>query len=192
MEPGPCIVCGKPSHNGHHRKLRSQGGGEEHWNILRVCGSGTTGCHGLIHANPEAAYESGLLVHSFDDPREIPVRPEIFRELLAEEFVDAGLVEVAASLMAHQHEGVPEGEKCPTCKRRVPHKKKKTSPVTKVKAFRVPVGDVETLEEQMETAAEYLGCHKKPHWQFWLLQYALVALLQNQEFEGALADKEWS
>jgi hypothetical protein len=31
-------------------------------NLLALCGSGTTGCHGWVESNREQAYELGLLV----------------------------------------------------------------------------------------------------------------------------------
>ncbi len=54
--------------NFQHRKNRSQGGLWLPSNGLDVCGSGTTGCHGWIHANPEKAYASGWSVKSTKDP----------------------------------------------------------------------------------------------------------------------------
>ena len=45
--PPYCVVCGKPANNAHHvivgmrKSLRVP--------RLRLCGSGTTGCHGLAH-----------------------------------------------------------------------------------------------------------------------------------------------
>lgn len=56
--------------NCHHRKMRSQGGGNELENLLAVCDE----CHRLIHARPEDAYARGLLLHAGDDPAAIPVR----------------------------------------------------------------------------------------------------------------------
>lgn len=40
--------CGKPSATGHHVLARGQGGDDVAANIVPLCGSGTTGCHGLI------------------------------------------------------------------------------------------------------------------------------------------------
>ena len=40
--------CGKPSATGHHVVARGRGGDDVLANILPLCGSGTTGCHGLI------------------------------------------------------------------------------------------------------------------------------------------------
>lgn len=60
----------------HHRLLRSQGGTNAPANLLTLCGSGVTGCHGWVHANPGIAYELGLLVHPWDDPEAVPVLTE--------------------------------------------------------------------------------------------------------------------
>jgi hypothetical protein len=54
----------------HHRKLRRHGGSDDLVNILEVCWS----CHRQIHDNPKRSYELGLLVHSWEDPAEIPVK----------------------------------------------------------------------------------------------------------------------
>ncbi len=57
----------------HHR--RPHGMGSTNWvgidrppNLLAVCGSGTTGCHGAIESNRTAAYEAGWLVSQYHDP----------------------------------------------------------------------------------------------------------------------------
>lgn len=38
-----------------------------------ICGSGTTGCHGWVHAHPNRAYQLGYLVSMSDDPIGQPV-----------------------------------------------------------------------------------------------------------------------
>lgn len=53
----------------HHRKRRSQGGGDEAYNVIEI----PAALHDWIHANPERAYELGLLVRSHDDPAEVSV-----------------------------------------------------------------------------------------------------------------------
>jgi hypothetical protein len=53
----------------HHRKLRSQGGDNSDANLLPVCSR----CHNWIHANPKLAVERGLIVRSWEDPREVEV-----------------------------------------------------------------------------------------------------------------------
>ncbi len=50
--------CGKPSATGHHVIARGAGkaaGDDVLANIVPHCGSGTTGCHGLIENNDEKA-----------------------------------------------------------------------------------------------------------------------------------------
>lgn len=69
-----CEVCGLArATNAHHRKNRSQGGGDELSNLLDVCGSGTTGCHGWITENPATSYLNGWSVRQPDSPLEVPV-----------------------------------------------------------------------------------------------------------------------
>lgn len=70
-----CAVCGRDlldayiRHSFHHRHMRSHPypGLHEPQNLILVCGSGTQGCHGRIHANPEWAYRLGYLVHMNDE-----------------------------------------------------------------------------------------------------------------------------
>ena len=74
---GMCEVCGRrPATNWHHRVARSQGGRWSAANGLDVCGSGTTGCHGMITVNPAMAKEakSGWSVYPTQDPAAVPVR----------------------------------------------------------------------------------------------------------------------
>lgn len=52
-------VCEQWATNAHHVVLRSRGGDDGR--TLPVCGSGTTGCHGWIHAHPAEALERGLI-----------------------------------------------------------------------------------------------------------------------------------
>lgn len=64
--------CGQRAIHIHHRKLRSQGGRHELPNLLHLSGA----CHDRAHANPERAYDLGLLVRSTDNPALVPVRIE--------------------------------------------------------------------------------------------------------------------
>lgn len=43
-----CAVCGEPSATGHHVLAKGDGGDDVLENIVPLCGSGTTGCHGLV------------------------------------------------------------------------------------------------------------------------------------------------
>lgn len=47
--------CGKPSATGHHVLDRNAGGDDVLANIVPMCGSGTTDCHGLIENEDEKA-----------------------------------------------------------------------------------------------------------------------------------------
>lgn len=70
---GICEVCGRASAtNAQHRKNRSQGGSWDLSNLLHVCGSGTTGCHGLIHANPLKSYANGWSIRQALTPADMP------------------------------------------------------------------------------------------------------------------------
>lgn len=78
-----CLICGKDiescptGYSIHHRRMRSHAwdGLNDPENLMTVCGSGTTGCHGMIHTNPEQAYAYGWLVHPWvDDPGTIQVK----------------------------------------------------------------------------------------------------------------------
>ena len=77
-EFGRCAVCynrinteeGRgESWSIHHRCPRASGGTSRVWvneaaNLLLVCGSGTTGCHGWIESNRDQARRQGLLISS--------------------------------------------------------------------------------------------------------------------------------
>jgi hypothetical protein len=70
---GLCEVCGRAEGtNMHHRKGRSQGGPWTPENILHLCGSGTTGCHGAITVNPALAKSRGWSLLSTQVPAEMP------------------------------------------------------------------------------------------------------------------------
>jgi 5-methylcytosine-specific restriction endonuclease McrA len=75
-DQGQCVRCGGEGElNFHHRKLRSQSSKatvHNPENIILLCGSGTTGCHGWVHANPSTAYLMGWLVPAWADPLDVP------------------------------------------------------------------------------------------------------------------------
>lgn len=53
----------------HHRCPRAAGGTSRVWvneaaNLLLVCGSGTTGCHGWVESHRDIARQQGLLISS--------------------------------------------------------------------------------------------------------------------------------
>jgi hypothetical protein len=71
---GVCELCGvKPATNWHHRKNRSQGGPHDLSNALHLCGSGTTGCHGMVTERPLHAFDNGWSVRSRFLPADVIV-----------------------------------------------------------------------------------------------------------------------
>jgi hypothetical protein len=58
----PCVRCGRRGSNRHEKLPRSRGGLRDDFNTVVLCGSGTTGCHGWVTANPDAAEKEGLYV----------------------------------------------------------------------------------------------------------------------------------
>lgn len=72
-----CIRCGVSLFavpgSRHHRKRRRVGGHAPS-NLVLLCGSGTTGCHGWAHGNPREARICGLIVPTWiEDPAAVPV-----------------------------------------------------------------------------------------------------------------------
>lgn len=71
-----CVRCGRMGGNIHHRRMRSQ---SPKWavhnieNLILLCGSGTTGCHGWVHGHPAESYENGWMVRSYRDPENVPL-----------------------------------------------------------------------------------------------------------------------
>lgn len=58
LDGAVCAVCGKPATNAHHVPAKGMGGGRRLVRVggvpmrpalIALCGSGTTGCHGLAH-----------------------------------------------------------------------------------------------------------------------------------------------
>lgn len=93
---GICEVCSAArATNFQHRKGRSQGGRWTASNGLDVCGSGTTGCHGYIHAHPDEACVKGWTVKSWDDERAVPVDLPAFGPVLLNDEGGWTAVEVA-------------------------------------------------------------------------------------------------
>ena len=74
-----CVRCGRslvgvPA-SLHHRRLRSHPfpGLHQPANLIWLDGSGSTGCHGWVHAHPAEAYRLGYMVHMSDDPASTPI-----------------------------------------------------------------------------------------------------------------------
>ncbi len=62
----------------HHRIPRGMGGSKDPRlslpaNLVVLCGSGVTGCHGGVESYREGARARGLLLHRIEDPTEVPV-----------------------------------------------------------------------------------------------------------------------
>lgn len=68
-----CEGCGRRrAGTAHHRVKKSQGGRWAAANLLRLCGSGTTGCHGWAEAHPHAAQAAGWSLLGYEDPTARP------------------------------------------------------------------------------------------------------------------------
>ena len=46
-----CVACGEQGANAHHVLERDDGGDDVPENLVTVCGSGTSRCHGALHGN---------------------------------------------------------------------------------------------------------------------------------------------
>lgn len=80
-----CVRCGKPATGARgrdwsvqHRIPRGMGGTRradlnEPQNLLILCGSGTTGCHGDVERYRADSYVHGWLCHRSDDPAAVVV-----------------------------------------------------------------------------------------------------------------------
>lgn len=77
-----CERCELPLNSNlsvHHRRPRRMGGtrrpdANSPQNLLVLCGSGTTGCHGWIESHRREAYDAGYLLYDMDDPLIHPYR----------------------------------------------------------------------------------------------------------------------
>ena len=62
----------------HHRRARGMGGSRDpvansHPNLVVLCGSGVTGCHGWVESQRSAARDLGYLVSWPRDPATVPI-----------------------------------------------------------------------------------------------------------------------
>jgi hypothetical protein len=84
-----CVVCGigilEIPFSIHHRRNRGSGGSGDPLrnapsNLLTVCGTGTTGCHGWIGSSPLEALEHGYVVslNSLERTTDVPVIHAVF------------------------------------------------------------------------------------------------------------------
>lgn len=79
---GRCERCGRDLTDGRtsvsrHHRVRRRDGGDRLSNLLLLCGTGTTGCHGHVTEHPTEAYASGWSVRALSvdqDPSTVPVR----------------------------------------------------------------------------------------------------------------------
>lgn len=80
-----CEACGKTvgdergvDYSIHHRKARGMGGtrfgANLASNLLVLCGSGTTGCHGYVESHRSEAMACGWLVSRYQDPSAVPAQ----------------------------------------------------------------------------------------------------------------------
>lgn len=78
---GCCVRCGSAAQGQRgvdwsiqHRKKRSAGIDNSLSNLILLCGSGTTGCHGWVEAHPiEAEHAGGWSVSRYSNPSTTPV-----------------------------------------------------------------------------------------------------------------------
>ena len=76
---GVCRMCGRAGTNVHHRRPRGMGGTRDPEtnspaNLVLLCGSGTTGCHGWIESHRAEAMAAGWLVSKWADPSTTPIK----------------------------------------------------------------------------------------------------------------------
>lgn len=57
----------------HHRLLRSRGKDDSPANLVLLLGSGTTHEHGWMHDHPELATLLGYMLHTGEDPAQVPI-----------------------------------------------------------------------------------------------------------------------
>lgn len=63
----------------HHRRPRAMGGthrAETNYasNLMALCGSGTTGCHGYLESHRSEAIEYGFIVPQYETPNKVSVK----------------------------------------------------------------------------------------------------------------------
>lgn len=68
-----CAWCGARNVNPalHHRRL--PGRVDHVQNVVAICHACHNGRRDSVHLSPAVAYERGLLVHSWDDPADVPI-----------------------------------------------------------------------------------------------------------------------
>jgi len=63
----------------HHRRPRAMGGThrlETNYasNLMALCGSGTTGCHGYLESHRSEAMDYGFIIPQYETPSQVPVK----------------------------------------------------------------------------------------------------------------------
>jgi hypothetical protein len=63
----------------HHRRPRAMGGTtrpETNYpsNLMALCGSGTSGCHGYLESHRSEAMDYGFIVPQYEQPNNVPVK----------------------------------------------------------------------------------------------------------------------
>jgi 5-methylcytosine-specific restriction endonuclease McrA len=72
---GKCLRCWNEAADVHHRCPKKMGGTQDSYiayglaNLASLCRE----CHDWVHAHPEEGYRTGYLVHSWDDPADVPL-----------------------------------------------------------------------------------------------------------------------
>lgn len=96
---GRCEICAEPANNAHHRRNKSQGGQDRLANLMLLCGSGTTGCHGEVTEHPGWATLCGYTIQGTvdgDAPETVPVYIRGLRSLLEDDGTVVHIPEVAS------------------------------------------------------------------------------------------------
>ncbi len=80
---GRCERCGRPGLTSvHHRVNRSAGGRWSASNCVRLCGSGSTLCHGWVTDHPEAAGIEGFHLKPWERPELSPIASAVHGRVL--------------------------------------------------------------------------------------------------------------
>jgi hypothetical protein len=107
-----CARCGNHVHGErgygwsiHHRRPRGSGGTSLGWvntpgNLLTLCGSGTTGCHGWCETHRETARHHGFLVprNAYYTAAQVPVLHAVYGWVLLDDA--GGLTQLADGVAA--------------------------------------------------------------------------------------------
>lgn len=80
-DQGRCVRCGRPAVGEwsiQHRRARGMGGtrrpdANSAANLVVLCGSATTGCHGWVESHPTEAARWGYRVAQNQDPAQVAV-----------------------------------------------------------------------------------------------------------------------